>query len=117
MSLTTEESETLEKMAACNYSPEKIALYLTIPEKEFMREWHNRDSEIRHHYDRGQLVADFEISRKRLENATAGNLTADQQHQKEIEKRRTEDVKKEILYCGNFENSDTLCLKNSNNSK
>lgn len=100
MKLTTEHYEVIEKMAGCNYSPANIALYLNLPEKGFLAAWADKKSAIRHHYDRGQLVADFEISRKRLENAMAGNLTADQQHQKETEKRRVEDVKKQILFCG-----------------
>lgn len=99
MLLSDEEYDVIEQMAACNYKPAKIALYLGVDKIKFMSAWLDRKSQVRYHYERGILQAEFEISRKRLENAMSGNLTADQQHQKELEKTKFENIKQELLYC------------------
>lgn len=100
MILNEAQHEVIEQMAACNYAPGQIAVYLGVNKEKFLLEWHNHDSVIRYHYDKGVLKADFDISKKRLENATSGNLTADQVHQKETERRKFENVKAQILFCG-----------------
>lgn len=98
MKLSQEELEEIEVMAACNYSPEKIALKLDVDKAEFMKAWFNKESLVRYHYERGQLVADFEINQKQLDNAKAGNITAAQVYFKESEAQKVENLKKHIFY-------------------
>jgi hypothetical protein len=100
MSLTEEEYEAIEDLAACNYSPVRISKYLDVDKAKFLSAWYNKESEVRLRYDKGQLQAEFIIAQKRLENAKNGNLTADQQHTKEVERRKTEDIKHQILFGG-----------------
>ncbi len=95
---TDEQFEALEDLAACNYPPQSIALYFDLSKDEFMKVWKDKDSLIRYHYNRGKLVADFEIAQKRLQNARNGNLTADQIHVKETKQRRLEDLKEQVLF-------------------
>ncbi|WZL88309.1 hypothetical protein VS868_11950 [Salinimicrobium sp. 3283s] len=98
--LSQEEFEQIEDLAACNYSPEQIAKYLDIRKEDFMAAWYNHRHPVRHHYDRGQLVADVEINQKALETAKAGNLTAMQVYQKNRETVHVENLKKQILFAG-----------------
>jgi len=100
MSLTEEEYEAIEDLAGCNYGPNRIAKYLGVDIASFMSAWYNSESEVRNRYDKGQLQSEFLIARKRKENAEKGNLTADQQHTKELERRRNEDIKMRLLYGG-----------------
>lgn len=98
MKFTEEEYESIEDLSACNYSPQRIAMYLSVDKADFLSAWFDSTSLIRFHYDKGQLTAEFEIAQKRLENAKKGNLTADQQHANELEKRRVENIKLKLLY-------------------
>lgn len=92
------QEETIEQLAAANYGVDQIALYLGIDKKEFRAEWENVESEIRHHYDRGQLVADFEINQKLLANAKSGNITAAQIFEKNRERVQVENLKEQIYF-------------------
>lgn len=98
--LSQEEFEQIEDLAACNYSPEQIAKYLDIPKADFMAAWYKKKHPVRHHYDRGQLVAEFEVNQKALETAKAGNLTAMQQYQKNRDAVNVENLKRQILFGG-----------------
>ena len=97
LKLSQEQYETIENLAACNYSPTQIAIYLDCDKAEFLRQFHKPDSLVREHYDRGILVAAFEIDNKLLENAKSGNITAGQEHKKAQEKRLFENQKLRIL--------------------
>lgn len=98
MKLSQEELDEIEIMAACNYAPEKIALKLDVDKAEFMKAWFKKDSAVRYHYDRGQLVADFDINQKQLENAKSGNITAAQIYYKNAQAQKVENLKKQIFY-------------------
>ena len=105
--LSQEDFEQIEDYAACNYSPEQIAKCMDIPKGDFMAAWYNHKHPVRHHYDRGQLVAEFEINQKALETAKAGNLTAMQIYEKNRERVNLENLKKQILFGGeNYEDSE-----------
>lgn len=73
-----EEYTHIHNLAGCNYSPEKIALYLEVDKKEFLQLWYQKESLVRQAYERGKLVSDFNISNKQKELAEAGNITAAQ---------------------------------------
>lgn len=90
--------ETIEKLAGCNYGPRDIAKYLDLPFKEFLAAWKDKESVIRYHYERGRLVADFEVNEKLLDNAKSGNITAAQIYFKSAEEKKVESLKEEIFY-------------------
>lgn len=97
LKLSQEEYETIENLAACNYAPREIAVYLECDVVEFMRQFNKPDSLVRFHYDKGILTAQFEIDNKLLENAKSGNITATQEHKKAQDKRLFENHKMRIL--------------------
>lgn len=93
-----EELTSIEDLAACNYSPEKIALYLDVDKKSFLQTWNIKESFVRLAYDRGQLVAEFSINQKQKELAVAGNITAAQIFLKESEKNEVNNIRNRILF-------------------
>ncbi len=100
--LSEEELVQVEDLAACNYAPELIAKYLSIDKSAFMRLWYDHSSLIREHYDRGQLVAEFSVNQKQKEFAVAGNITAFQNFIKESDKRKSENILKQVLYGNDY---------------
>ena len=78
LKFSEEEFTSIEDLAGCNYSPEKIALYLQVDKQAFMRLWYDTESSVRVAYEKGKLVSDFNISNKQKELAEAGNITAAQ---------------------------------------
>ncbi len=94
---TPEQLETIENMAACNYTISQIATYLSIDKKLLQTEYQDESSVVRHHYDKGILVAQFEINNKLLENAKSGNITAAQIFEKNKDKLIFENHKMRIL--------------------
>lgn len=98
MKLSQEELETIEDLAATNYGPDQIAMYLSLDKNEFRGEWQNTDSLVRHHYDKGILTADFEVNQKLLENAKSGNITAAQIFEKNRERTQMENLKRSIFF-------------------
>lgn len=93
-----EELTSIEDLAACNYSPEKIALYLDVDKKGFLETWNNKESYVRKSYDRGKLVAEFSINQKQKELAVAGNITAAQIFLKESDKNEVNNIRNRILF-------------------
>ena len=89
---------SIEDLAGCNYSPEKIALYLEIEKKLFLQFWYKKDSEVRKAYDRGQLVAEYKVNSKQKELAESGNITAAQIFLKESENTKIENIRNQILF-------------------
>jgi len=98
MKISQEEYDQIESLSALNYSPEKIAIYLSFDKKEFMKEWKDATSLVRYHYDKGQLEVDVVINTKLLENAKSGNITAAQMIEKKQWENKIENWKKQILY-------------------
>lgn len=78
LKFSEEEYTAIHDLAGCNYSPEKIALYLDVDKKAFLQLWYQKESMVRQSYERGKLVSDFNISNKQKELAEAGNITAAQ---------------------------------------
>lgn len=88
----------IEELSGCNYSPEKIALYLDADKKEFMKLWRTKDSLVRVAYDRGKLVSSFEVNKKQKENAQSGNITAAQIFLKESKEEEAKNILNNVLY-------------------
>ncbi|MFL9844736.1 hypothetical protein [Flavobacterium rhizosphaerae] len=100
LSLAEEQLKAVSDLAAVNYSPEKIALYLGVDKKLFLQHWYDHDTDIRIAYDGGQLEAEFLTNQKQLELAKSGNITAAQIYFKEAEKVRVDNIRKQILFGG-----------------
>jgi hypothetical protein len=98
LKFSEEEFTSIEDLAACNYSPEKIALYLQVDKKAFMRLWYDKESTVRVAYERGKLVSEFNINNKQKELANAGNITAAQIFLKEAEKNEVNNIRNRILF-------------------
>jgi hypothetical protein len=97
MEFDDEQYVEIEKLASCSYSPEKIAMYLDVPPKEFLQEWNDKKSKIRYHYDRGILLVQAKSEMKLVDSAEKGNITAYQQLIKQQFYQKIENKKKEIL--------------------
>lgn len=93
-----EELTTIEDLSGNNYSPERIALYLDVDQKDFLRLWYQKESEVRQRYNRGQLVSEFLVNQKQHELAKAGNITAAQIFLKEAEKNEVRNLRNKILF-------------------
>ena len=73
-------------------------MYLDVDKKKFLKEWKNKDTIVRYHYDRGLLLDSAAITMKLAENAKGGNITAIQQLDKIQRTQRVENLKKKYLY-------------------
>lgn len=93
-----EELTIIEQLSGCNYSPEKIALYLDMDKREFLKEWRTLNSLVRTSYDRGKLVSSFSINNKQKENAESGNITAAQIFLKEAKEEEAKNILNNVLY-------------------
>lgn len=91
------QEEIIENLAACNYEPEQIAKYLELDKATFMKEWFDRRSKVRYHYDKGALEATFDINKNLLKNAKKGNITSAQIFFKKAEEIRVDNLKKQIF--------------------
>lgn len=98
LKFSDEQLTTIEDLSGCNYSPEKIALYMDVDKGSFMRLWYTKTSEVRQSYDRGQLVAEYLVNSKQKELATSGNITAAQIFLKEAEKNEVNNIRNRILF-------------------
>lgn len=98
LKFSEEEMTAIHDLAACNYSPEKIALYLDVDKKSFLQTWYNKESLVRMAYEQGKLVAEFNINNKQKELAVAGNITAAQIFIGLREATETAQIRDQILY-------------------
>ncbi len=98
LKFSEEEYTAIHDLAGCNYSPEKIAVYLEVDKKAFLRLWYDHTSEVRKAFERGKLVAEFNINNKQKELAESGNITATQIFLKIQEEKEIETIRNQILY-------------------
>lgn len=96
--ITDEDENIISELSGCNYSPEKIALYLDVDKKEFLKMWREKDSKVRIAYDRGKLIASFQVNQKQKENAQSGNITAAQIFLKESKEEEAKNALHNILF-------------------
>ncbi len=101
--LSQEELEQIETLAGAGYGPEKIAVYLDVPVKDFLKEWRNPETLVHFHYNRGVLITDAEIGMKLTENAKGGNITAAQQLAKMRWEQYLNDCKNQIYFSGELD--------------
>jgi hypothetical protein len=98
LKFSEEEMTSIHDLAGCNYSPEKIALFLDVDKKVFMQLWYQKESAVRTAYDRGKLVSEFKINGKQKELAESGNITATQIFIGLRETTEVERIRDQILY-------------------
>jgi hypothetical protein len=110
MDLNDDQIESIVKLAGCNYTPEKIALFLGIPETEFLQEFADQESKVYYHFNRGLLIANAEMDMSLLDAAKKGNITAYQTHKKESFYQKIENSKKRIFIQNELKNIDRLQL-------
>ncbi|MBT0549174.1 hypothetical protein [Riemerella anatipestifer] len=96
--LSDEEYTQIENLAGAGYGPNKIAMYLDVPYKDFMKEWNKPNSKVRYHYERGILMVDANAGMKLAENAMSGNITAHQQLEKVRRGQLLAELKKKYIY-------------------
>lgn len=94
MQWTDEQIETIEDLAGMGWVPEDIAKYFGIDEGQFMDEFHDDESTLRYHYDRGSLITKARVDRDNLRRAKDGNLTSLQMVEKKMRHRDLENYKK-----------------------
>ena len=96
--LTAEQYLDVEHLAAINYDPHKIAIYLDVNYQKFLEEFNDEDSKIRYHYERGKLITQADIDKANLKRAKDGNLTSIQQWKKDAQVQKLENYKNKILF-------------------
>lgn len=90
--------QTVERMAAVNYSYDQIALFVGMKKSAFRLEANKEDSPIWTAIQKGKLETDFEINDKLAQNAKSGNITAVQIFNKNREDAEIKDLKAQIFY-------------------
>lgn len=98
--LCEEEYADIEKLAGTGYTPEEIAMYLSVDPIEFKRQLAKEESTVRFHYNKGILTTNYEISEKLLENAKSGNITAVEIFQKRQEAVFVHNIKRKFFNNG-----------------
>jgi len=97
MIFTDEQLNEIEQLAGLNYNVNQVAMYLNVEIQLIKDEYQNKDSEFRYHYDRGQLVSQYEIYKSTLESAKKGNITAQQRYDKKVKENRLRQAKERIF--------------------
>lgn len=100
MELTEKQKADIEQMGAINYSLKRLALYLGFNQEEVIREYQDEESDLRYHYDRGQLIAQADIDLEVMKSAKDGNLTATQIYKKSEKQNRLNNLKHELFGIG-----------------
>ncbi len=95
--IKVEQTEEVEQLAGLNYTPEEIAMYLEIPRDLFMKEFNDKESKIRFHFERGILVARAKVDIETLESAKNGNITAAQRLDKIQQRNQFEFLKQQMI--------------------
>lgn len=108
MELDNKDYQDIEELSGCSYSPEKIAVYLDVDIKEFLSLWHDKNSKVRYHYERGIIITQAESDKKQVAAAKTGNTTSYQQVLKQQYFQKIENRKKEILLDSVVDDIDNL---------
>lgn len=100
MELTDKQKADIERMGAINYSIKRIALYLGFNTNDVMKEYQDEESDLRYHYERGQLMAQTDIDTEVMKSAKDGNLTATQIYKRSEKQNRLNNLKNELFGIG-----------------
>ena len=102
LKFSEEEITQIMDLAACNYSPEKVAIQLGVDKQEFLRLFNTAGSDVREAYEGGKLKATFNIMNKQKELAESGNITAAQIFLKESERIAVENCRNQCLFGNDY---------------
>lgn len=108
MQLDDQQILDIENLSGCNYSPEQIAMYIDVDVDEFVREWHDENSQIRYRYERGKLLVLAESDMQLADSARKGNVTSYQVYRRSSLDRKFENLKKKILLDKELSDIDKL---------
>jgi len=97
MKFSKEQIEQIEDLAALNFTFKQVAMYLDIPIELFYTLYNEKDSELRYHFDRGQLLAKAHIDMSMLDSAKKGNITAQQLYDKRAKQNKLDEAKERIF--------------------
>jgi len=86
-------TETVERLAAVNYSYDDMAIYLGMTKSAFRKEAVKEDTAINLAIQRGRLQTKFAIDDKLAQNAESGNITAAQIYKKNFDEAEFERLK------------------------
>lgn len=94
---TEEQWEEFEHMAGAGFSIKKIAMYFKVNTAMLQDAYEQDESEVRFHYDRGQLMKEAKRDIELSKSADGGSITSIQILDKRVKERRIEDIKERIL--------------------
>ena len=97
MNFTNEQIEEIENLAGINYTVRQIAMYFDIPVNELQKQFDNKESVFRYHYDRGRLISQAKVDMDLLTSAQGGNMTAKQQFEKIRQTRHFENLRDQMF--------------------
>jgi hypothetical protein len=82
MKLSQEEQDQIIDFGALGYDPHRIAVLLSISEKNLIEEFDNENSDINKLYKKGVYLAEYKIDLKLFEMATKGDIKALEKYEK-----------------------------------
>lgn len=94
---------TLKKIvnyASLKYSPQKICLLLDLDHEQteqFLIEYNNLGSVIRHHYDRGVTIGEFNVDAALAKQAENGDILSITEQATRQYRTKINDLKKELF--------------------
>lgn len=97
MQLTDKQKADIERLGAINYTLKQVALYLGLKHEDVLQEYQDPDSDLKYHYDRGQLMARADIDTEVMKSAKDGNLTATQIYKRSEKQNRLNNLKYELF--------------------
>ncbi len=97
MELTTEQYKEIEQLASLNYTVRQIAMYLDVKLSMLQKEFEDKKSKFRYHYDRGRLISQAKIDMQINKAAEDGNMTAMQQFEKIRKARHFENMRNQLF--------------------
>lgn len=96
--LSDEQFETIEGLAALNYTPAEMAIYLELDYSKFKNAIGKENSKIAFHITAGKLRRQFLVADKLRLNAESGNITAAQELRKHDRQKEVESIKRKIMF-------------------
>ena len=97
MNLSNDQLKIVEQLAGINYTVRQIAIYFDISVNKLYREFRDKKSTFRYHYDRGKLISQADIDMNLQASAKGGNLTAQQQLEKIKSARHFENLRDQLI--------------------
>lgn len=96
--LSEEQYESIEKLAALNYTLDQMAMFLEEDPAAFRQAYDAENSLVKFHVTKGKLETEFKIGTKITTDAEAGSMMAVALYRDAVKKNNVEDIKRRILY-------------------